>query len=46
MDMLLHLALYSTNDDPLLQMSALDQLERLACQPMKRMKAEFLLGND
>ncbi|KAL3804690.1 hypothetical protein HJC23_008505 [Cyclotella cryptica] len=46
MDMLLHLALDVPNDDPLLQMSALDQLERLACEPMHRRRAEFLLGND
>ncbi|KAL7480201.1 hypothetical protein ACHAW6_005900 [Cyclotella cf. meneghiniana] len=46
MDMLLHMALKSPNDDPLLQMAALDQLERLACQPMQKTRAEFLIGND
>jgi len=46
MDELLYLALDTPNKDPLLQMSALDQLERLAVQPVQRMRAEFLLGND
>ena len=46
MDKLLYLALDSPNDDPLLQMSALDQLERLTCEPIQRRRAEFLLGND
>ena len=50
MDKLLHLALDHPNDDPLLQMSALDQLERLAVHdsktPMSLKRAEFLLSND
>jgi len=50
MDKLLHIALDYPNEDPLLQMTALDQLERLTIQnkdhPITRERAEFLLGND
>ena len=46
MDKLLHLAMDMPNDDPLLQMSALDQLERLAAEPTQKIRAEFLLGNE
>jgi hypothetical protein len=46
MNKLLHLALDMPNDDPLLQMSALDQLERLSSEPVQRVRAEFLLGSD
>lgn len=46
MDKLLNLALQHPNDDPLLQMSALDQLELLTAQPMHLKRAIFLLGND
>lgn len=49
MDKLLHIALDYPNGDPLLQMTALDQLERLTVQnkdyPITRERAEFLLGN-
>ena len=49
MDKLLHIALDYPNEDPLLQMTALDQLERLTIQnkdyPITRERAEFLLGN-
>ena len=46
MDKLLHLAMGMPNDDPLLQMSALDQIERLTAEPTQKNKAEFLLGNE
>ncbi|KAL7543010.1 hypothetical protein ACHAXR_012309 [Thalassiosira sp. AJA248-18] len=51
MDKLLHIALDFPNDDPLLQMSALDQLERLTVQddaqhPVSMPRADFLLAND
>ena len=46
MNKLLHLALDMPNADPLLQMSALDQLERLSAEPAQKTRAEFLLGND
>ena len=50
MNKLLHLALAFPNNDPLLQMTALDALEGLAVQnkdcPMTSERAEFLLGND
>ena len=29
-----------------LQMSALDQLERLSTEPLQKIRAEFLIGND
>ena len=45
-DKLLHLAMDMPNDDPLLQMSALDQLERLSTEPFQTTRAEFLIGND
>lgn len=49
-DKLLHIALDHPNDDPLLQVSALDQLERLAVHnvtyPLTTSRADFLLGND
>jgi len=49
MNKLLHIALDHPVDDPLLQVSALDLLERLtihsAAYPMKT-RAEFLMGND
>eukprot|EP00956_Cyclotella_meneghiniana_P020278 scaffold35500_cov82-Cyclotella_meneghiniana.AAC.2 len=45
-DKLLHLAVDMPNDDPLLQMSALDQLERLSTEPLQTIRAEFLIGND
>mmetsp|Transcript_22003 Transcript_22003/g.43631 ORF Transcript_22003/g.43631 Transcript_22003/m.43631 type:complete len:597 (-) Transcript_22003:131-1921(-) len=47
---LLQLALDYPNNDPLLQMSALDQIERLAVNdskyPMSTKRAEFLLSSD
>ncbi|KAL7469670.1 hypothetical protein ACHAXS_009941 [Conticribra weissflogii] len=50
MEKLLKLALDYPNNDPLLQMSALDQLERLAVNdskyPMSTKRAEFLLSSD
>jgi hypothetical protein len=46
LDMLMHLALDMPNDDPLLQMSAIDQLERLSAEPAHKTRLEFLLGND
>mmetsp|Transcript_27306 Transcript_27306/g.56933 ORF Transcript_27306/g.56933 Transcript_27306/m.56933 type:complete len:611 (+) Transcript_27306:40-1872(+) len=51
MDKLLHIALDHPNDDPLLQVSALDQLERLTVHdnpqyPVKSERADFLLAND
>ncbi len=50
MNELLHLALDFPNNDPLLQMTALDALESLAAEskdcPMTSERAEFLLGND
>lgn len=50
MDKLLHIALDHPNNDPLLQVSALDLLERLtvhnAAYPMNKTRADFLLGND
>eukprot|EP00573_Skeletonema_grethae_P009738 CAMPEP_0201695768 /NCGR_PEP_ID=MMETSP0578-20130828/7621_1 /ASSEMBLY_ACC=CAM_ASM_000663 /TAXON_ID=267565 /ORGANISM="Skeletonema grethea, Strain CCMP 1804" /LENGTH=543 /DNA_ID=CAMNT_0048181667 /DNA_START=44 /DNA_END=1675 /DNA_ORIENTATION=+ len=50
MNKLLHLALDFPNNDPLLQMTALDALEGLAAEskncPMTNERAEFLLGND
>ena len=50
MDKLLHIALDHPNNDPLLQVSALDLLERLAIHstayPMNKTRADFLLGND
>lgn len=49
-DKLLGIALDHPNDDPLLQMSALDQLERLTVhdsqRPMTSARAEFLLANN
>ena len=50
MSKLLHIALDYPNDDPLLQVSALDQLERLTVhndsQPLTLARADFLLAND
>eukprot|EP00579_Thalassiosira_antarctica_P007611 CAMPEP_0201876904 /NCGR_PEP_ID=MMETSP0902-20130614/8448_1 /ASSEMBLY_ACC=CAM_ASM_000551 /TAXON_ID=420261 /ORGANISM="Thalassiosira antarctica, Strain CCMP982" /LENGTH=580 /DNA_ID=CAMNT_0048404241 /DNA_START=116 /DNA_END=1858 /DNA_ORIENTATION=- len=51
MDKLLHIALDHPNDDPLLQVSALDQLERLTVHddskyPVTLERADFLLAND
>ena len=50
MSKLLHIALDYPNDDPLLQVSALDQLERLTVhddsQPLNLARADFLLAND
>ncbi|KAL9181608.1 hypothetical protein ACHAXT_010413 [Thalassiosira profunda] len=51
MGKLLQIALDYPNDDPLLQVSALDQLERLAVHdnakyPVTAERADFLLGND
>lgn len=46
MDKLLHIALDHENNDPLLQISALDLLECLAAYPMNKTRADFLLGND
>lgn len=46
MDKLLHIALDHPNDDPLLQVSALDQLERLTTQEnVDIVRADFLLGH-
>ena len=46
MDKLLYMALNHPNDDPLLQVSALDQLERLTTQEnITTARAEFLLGH-
>lgn len=46
-DKLLHIALDHPNDDPLLQLSALDQLERLtAHDDVNEARADFLLGHD
>jgi hypothetical protein len=46
-DGLLRIALDVPNDDPLLQLSALDQLERLTVQgDVNASRADFLLGND
>lgn len=46
MDKLLHVALAHPNDDPLLQVSALDLLENLTALPTTSARADFLLGND
>jgi len=50
MDKLLQIALDHQNNDPLLQISALDLLEHLAIHsaayPMNKIRADFLLGND
>ena len=50
MDKLLHIGLDHPNDDPLLQISALDQLERLSIHdekhPLSSPRVDFLLGND
>ena len=50
MDKLLHIGLDHPNDDPLLQISALDQLERLTIHnekyPLSSPRVDFLLGND
>ena len=46
-DKLLHIALNHPNDDPLLQLSALDQLERLTVHHnVNAVRADFLLGHD
>ncbi len=46
-DKLLHIALDYPNDDPLLQLSALDQLERLTVHNnVNAARVEFLLGHD
>ena len=46
-DKLLHIALGHPNDDPLLQLSALDQLERLTVHNnVNAARADFLLGHD
>ncbi|KAL3762726.1 hypothetical protein ACHAWU_001671 [Discostella pseudostelligera] len=47
MDKLLYIALDHPNDDPLLQVSALDQLERLTThEGITPVRSEFLLGNE